>query len=161
MWSRALRSSRIVGLGILLAGTAAAAGPANAPPETKKDTTLETVQGVEIADPYRWLEDQSAPETRAWIDAQNAYTKRILGQAPGREALEKRIGELLRVDIVTTPTEVDYVVGDRVPATVQLSTFPDRIVREVPAASGYRYMVMNDRVLLVDPLTSTVVEEIN
>ncbi|HEY7574179.1 MAG TPA: prolyl oligopeptidase family serine peptidase, partial [Thermoanaerobaculia bacterium] len=59
----------------------------------------------EIADPYRWLENQDAPETRAWIDAQNAYTKRILGQAPGRAALEKRIAELLKVDIITTPTE--------------------------------------------------------
>jgi len=105
VWNRALQSSRIVGFGILLAGTVAAAGPAAGPPETKKDGTRETVQGVEITDPYRWLEDQDAPETRAWIDAQNAYTKRVLDQAPGRAGLEKRIAELLKVDIITTPTE--------------------------------------------------------
>ena len=45
-----------------------------APPETRRDNTREVLHGVEIADPYRWLEDQESPETRAWIDAQNEYT---------------------------------------------------------------------------------------
>jgi len=75
------------------------------PPETKKDDVKDTVQGVEIADPYRWLEDQNAPETRAWIDAQNAHTKSVLGALPGRSELEKRLGELLKVDIFGIPAE--------------------------------------------------------
>ena len=66
-----------------------------------------------------------------------------------------------RERVVTAPTEVDYVVGDRVPATVQLSAFPERVVREVPAFGSYRYMVVNDRVLPVDPATNTVVQEID
>ena len=82
----------------------ALSGAADGPPETKKDNVSETVQGTTIADPYRWLEDQNAPETRAWIDAQNAYTAKILAQAPGRGAIEKRLGELLKVEVVTTPT---------------------------------------------------------
>jgi prolyl oligopeptidase len=99
-------SSRALSLGILLLAAAAiATGPVKGPPETKKDGTRETVQGVEIADPYRWLEDQSSPETRAWIDAENAYTKKVLAGAPGREALEARIAELLKVDVFTTPSE--------------------------------------------------------
>lgn len=61
---------------------------------------------------------------------------------------------------VVAPAEVDYVVGDRVPGSAQLTAFPDRVVRSVPAMSGYRYMVVNNRLLLVDPATSTVVEEI-
>jgi hypothetical protein len=52
------------------------------------------------------------------------------------------------------------VVGDRLPAGVQLTAFPERVVRTVPAIGGYRYMVANDRVLLVDPATNTVVQEI-
>ncbi|HEY7114274.1 MAG TPA: prolyl oligopeptidase family serine peptidase [Thermoanaerobaculia bacterium] len=83
----------------------AAAAPAAGPPPTRKVDVRETVQGVEISDPYRWLENQNSPETRAWIDAQNAYTKRVLAAVPGRGALEKRLGELLKVDVVTTPTE--------------------------------------------------------
>jgi hypothetical protein len=70
------------------------------------------------------------------------------------------VDPLARERVVVAPTEVNYVVGDRVPASVQLSAFPDRIVREVPATSAYRYMVVNNRLLLVDPVTSTVVEEI-
>ena len=65
-------------------------GPAvAAPPKTTVTEVKETVQGTEIVDPYRWLEDQNSPETRAWIDAQNAYTD-ILSKLPGREAIGSR-----------------------------------------------------------------------
>ncbi len=103
-----MRPSRIFRIFVLAAlGIAAAASSAIAvgPPTTRKDDVKETVQGVEIADPYRWLEDQKSPETRAWIDAQNAYTQSVLSGLPGKEALEKRLGELLHVDVTTTPTE--------------------------------------------------------
>jgi len=83
----------------------AAAPPAGQPPQTRKDDARDTVQGVEIADPYRWLEDQSSPETRAWIDAQNAYTRSILDTLPGRDALAKRLSELLKTDATGMPAE--------------------------------------------------------
>ena len=81
-----------------------------------------------------------------------------MGSAPVRErvVVEPPLGER----VIAAPTEVEYVVGSRVPASARLATFPDRIVREVPVTRGYRYMVVNDRLLLVDPATSTVVEEI-
>jgi hypothetical protein len=63
--------------------------------------------------------------------------------------------------VVSGPTEVDYVVGDRIPAGVQLSAFPDRVVREVPAFANYRYTIANDRVITVDPVTNTVVQVID
>src|SRR6476646_10319470 len=59
------------------------------PPKTTVTEVRETVQGTEIVDPYRWLEDQNSPETRAWIDAQNAYSDSLLSKLPGREALQK------------------------------------------------------------------------
>lgn len=74
-------------------------------PTTRKLEVRETIQGVEIADPYRWLEDQNAPETRSWIELQNRYSESILGDLPGRDALRKRISQLLKIDIITTPTE--------------------------------------------------------
>jgi prolyl oligopeptidase len=89
----------------LFAVAAASAAPPDGPPETRIDDVKETVQGTETEDPYRWLEDQTAPDTRAWIDAQNGYTKSILGGLPGRAALEKRLGELLKVDVIGIPTE--------------------------------------------------------
>ncbi len=55
---------------------------------------------------------------------------------------------------------VNYVVGDRVPAGVELVTVPQEVAVEVPAIRQYRYMMVNNRLLLVDPATSTVVAEI-
>ncbi len=75
-----------------------------APPPTPTGDVVETLHGVEIADPYRWLEDQESPETRAWIETQNAYTDTVLDPLPGQQALRERFAELLKIDVVTTPT---------------------------------------------------------
>jgi prolyl oligopeptidase len=58
---------------------------------------------VEIVDPYRWLEDQQSPQTRSWIDAESAYTQSLLDRCPGRPAIRKRLTELEKVDVVSTP----------------------------------------------------------
>lgn len=50
------------------------------------DDLVETIHGVDVADPYRWLEDPEAPEVRDWIDRQNAYSERIIGSLRGRFA---------------------------------------------------------------------------
>jgi hypothetical protein len=55
---------------------------------------------------------------------------------------------------------VEYRVGARVPANVTLRPIPQEVVAEVPAVSGYRYMVINDRTWLVDPATSEIVAEV-
>ncbi len=75
------------------------------PPATRTDNVKETLHGVALTDPYRWLEDQNSPETRLWIDAQNQYTQSLVGHLPGRDTIEKRLGELLKVDTVGTPSE--------------------------------------------------------
>ncbi len=74
-------------------------------PPTRTDNVKETLHGVELTDPYRWLEDQNSPETRAWIDAQNEYTQSLVGHLPGRETIEKRLNELLKVDTIGMPIE--------------------------------------------------------
>jgi hypothetical protein len=55
-----------------------------APPPTRQDNVREVIHGVEIVDPYRWLEDQDAKETRDWVAAQNAYTHSLLDGLPMR-----------------------------------------------------------------------------
>jgi prolyl oligopeptidase len=91
----------LVGGGVLRAQDA----KAGCPPVTQVDEVKETLHGVVVSDPYRWLEDQESPETRAWIAAQNACTQSVLNALPGREAIAKRLGELLRVDMIGLPTE--------------------------------------------------------
>jgi len=74
-----------------------------APPPTRTDDVVDVMHGVEVPDPYRWLEDQESPETRAWIDAQNAYTDGIFAELPGRERLTGLVTELLKVDQMGAP----------------------------------------------------------
>ena len=66
---------------------------------------VETIHGTQIADPYRWLEDQKSPETRAWIDKQNDYTKSFLDKVDAKEDIRARYTELLRVDDVSLPAQ--------------------------------------------------------
>lgn len=90
-----------VALAVLLFAVPAVQGP----PKTRTDNVKEVIHGLEITDPYRWLEDQESPETRAWIDAQNAYTRSLLDAIPGREALKRRLTELMKVDVTGMPRE--------------------------------------------------------
>jgi len=84
--------------GLLVVGCALAF--AAGPPETRKDNFKEVIHGVEIVDPYRWLEDQESPEVREWINKQNAYTRSVV--AP-REPLKRRLDELLRPESMSAP----------------------------------------------------------
>lgn len=79
------------------------AEPGKCPPATQKDDTSETLHGVVVADPYRWLEDQKSAETRAWIDAEDKCTDAVLNALPGRDAITKRLSELMKVDAYSTP----------------------------------------------------------
>jgi hypothetical protein len=58
------------------------------------------------------------------------------------------------------PPTVEYRVGARVPESVQLYSVPQSVAVEVPAIKRYKYMVVNDQVVLVDPATSQVVAEL-
>lgn len=77
------------------------------PPPTRREEIVETLHGVEIADPYRWLEESQSVETRAWLEAQNAFTRNDLDAWPGRESLWRRLSELMTVDSVTEPVVRD------------------------------------------------------
>ena len=62
-------------------------------PPARRDRLVETLQGVAVPDPYRWLEDAASAETRAWVDAQNTLTRSVLDGQP-RDGL---VGELERL----------------------------------------------------------------
>ena len=90
----------------LLAGCAAEEpGVLVPPPPTERREVIETLHDVEIRDGYRWLEDQAAPETRAWIDAQNGYADTLLKPLPGRDELETLAATVLEVDAIGLPSE--------------------------------------------------------
>ncbi len=82
----------------------AAVAAVPAPPATRTDNVKDTLHGVELVDPYRWLEDQWDAGTRAWIESQNKYTDSVVNPLPGRGCLEKRLTELLRVESINIPS---------------------------------------------------------
>jgi prolyl oligopeptidase len=81
------------------------APPAKCPPTARIDLVKDTYASTVVTDPYRWLEDQNSPETRAWIEAEQKCTEAALSQLPGRAQLTKRLGELLHTDAFDPPLE--------------------------------------------------------
>ena len=63
-------------------------------PVTKKIDHVDDYHGTKVADPYRWLEDETSPETAAWVEAQNAVTFPYLERIGNRDALRARVMEL-------------------------------------------------------------------
>ncbi len=82
----------------------ARAVPAPAPPPTRAEVVRDTLHGVVIEDPYRWLEDKDSPETRAWVRAQMAYTQERLAAVPGREEVKALLARLTKLDTRSLPS---------------------------------------------------------
>lgn len=72
-------------------------------PEVKKDSVVDNYFGTEVADPYRWLENDTSAETAAWVEAQNKVTFDYLAQIPYREQLKDRLTELWNYEKVGVP----------------------------------------------------------
>ena len=75
------------------------------PPPTETQDVVDVLHGVDVPDPYRWLEDQESPDTRRWIDRQNDYTDSVLQVLPGREALRAIAARVLERDVIGLPNE--------------------------------------------------------
>jgi len=90
---------------IFCAGTHAQTAAPKCPPASTVKVVHNAYGTADVADPYQWLEDQNSPETRAWIDAEQKCTETALSPLAGRAAIAKRIGELLRTDTLSTPSE--------------------------------------------------------
>ena len=74
-------------------------------PETRKMELVEEHHGVKVPAPYRWLEDDSSSETRAWNQAQNRVTFDFLHRTGLRELLKKRITELWNFPVYSAPSQ--------------------------------------------------------
>ncbi len=72
-------------------------------PKADKDGTVDNYFGTEVADPYRWLEDDTSAKTAAWVEAENKITNAYLSKIPFRQKLLKRLTEVANYEKLTAP----------------------------------------------------------
>jgi prolyl oligopeptidase len=87
--------ARLSAASLLIAGGAALAATIPPPPKTPAGTTVDTIQGVQVADPYRWLEDAADTKVQAWSDGQNARTRGYLDSLPSEETTRAQLTKLI------------------------------------------------------------------
>ena len=72
-------------------------------PKADKDGTVDNYFGTEVADPYRWLEDDTSAKTAAWVEAENKITNAYLSKIPFRQKLPKRLTEVANYEKLSAP----------------------------------------------------------
>lgn len=96
--------------------------------------------------------------TREPVESRTVVTTEPLELTPvQRQTIYRTI---VRERVAPAEPTIEYRVGARVPDSVRLYSVPQEVAVEVPAIRSYKYMVVNNRVVLVDPATSQVVEEV-
>jgi prolyl oligopeptidase len=75
-------------------------------PETKKVDQVDDYFGTKVADPYRWLEDDNAEDTVAWVEAQNKVTFGYLDTIPYRPKIKSRLTEIFNYPRYSSPFRV-------------------------------------------------------
>src|ERR1700691_885522 len=88
----------VVGAGY--GGQGAAAG---GPPKAEVRAVEVDMHGTKVVDQYRWLEDGNSLETQKWVAEEMAYTRSVLDPLAGREAIHKRLTELLHIGDIGVP----------------------------------------------------------
>jgi prolyl oligopeptidase len=64
-------------------------------PATAKQPVVDTYRDVKVSDDYRWLEDWSDPNVKAWSESENAFARKWLDAAPSRDAIRTRVEQLM------------------------------------------------------------------
>ncbi len=72
-------------------------------PKAAKDGTIDEYFGTKVADPYRWLENDTSAQTAVWVEAENKVTNAYLQKIPFRGKLLKRLTELANYEKITAP----------------------------------------------------------
>ena len=76
---------------------------ASQPPATRRTDHIDRLHGVEVPDPYRWLEDVDSADIKTWIRAQNEHTQSVLSNVSFGDKVRERVGVLSAYEIVGIP----------------------------------------------------------
>ena len=72
-------------------------------PKTKKVEVTDTYFGTKVPDPYRWLENDVADDTKQWVEEQNIVTQDYLSQIPFRDKIKNRLETLWNYEKFSAP----------------------------------------------------------
>jgi len=153
-----MRRSLLTGC-FLLSWTAAAVAqsirtgdglPLGAPPPAEATPVTDNYFGIKLGDSYRWLEDAKSPETRAFIDSQNAYTARYLKSLRIRSDAVDDLTALEAVSHWTAPIQR----GDNYFFTKRLSDEGQASIYVRHGWTGKDERLLDPAVLTRDPNTS-------
>ncbi|GER87961.1 hypothetical protein KDW_21230 [Dictyobacter vulcani] len=85
-------------------------------PVTRRDTTVENYHGTQVADPYRWLEDEKSAETQSWVEAQHALARAHLDQLPMLGSIKERYTELYNYPKFSAPINMETaIISPKIP----------------------------------------------
>ncbi|MBV8656462.1 MAG: S9 family peptidase, partial [Burkholderiales bacterium] len=100
-----LQPAVISGLLTVALTGAASSVLADTPPVAPIKPVTNTYWGTAVVDPYQWMENEKDPEFQSWMKGQNDYTRQVLTNLPGKNALQKRI------EALSSASTVVYQVG--------------------------------------------------
>jgi prolyl oligopeptidase len=126
-------------------------------PVTRVENVTETLHGVTITDPYRWLEDQNSPDTRAWINAQNDYTASTLGSLPIRASIRARLTQLLKIDTIGTP----FARGGRYFLAKRRADQNQSVIYVRNGLAGKDEVLLDPNPMSADQSTSVQIEDVS
>jgi prolyl oligopeptidase len=81
------------------------AGRASRFPNNRRGDAKDKLHGVEVADPYRWLEDAKNDDVKRWMDEQDGRARAALAKLAGRDEIAARMKELFYVDSQGIPSK--------------------------------------------------------
>ncbi|MBR5001890.1 MAG: S9 family peptidase, partial [Bacteroidaceae bacterium] len=99
-----MNNKSVLIMGAILA-TACSSGDKIAYPETERTAVCDTLWGVPVADPYRWLENDTSQATAQWVEAQNKVTHKYLDAIPFRDQLRDRLNAVTGYAVETMPSK--------------------------------------------------------
>ncbi len=125
---------------LIIATPVISRGEPGSPPPTRVEMVVDTLHGVFVEDPYRWLEDGSSEEVQKWTKAQYEYFKKYVDNYPPRQKIAKRLAELLSIGFVGAPS----VRGD-------LYFFKKREGKQNHSVLYMRHSLEGEPEVLIDP----------